>query len=311
MIKKEILARIEQAKTSNELSLRNIFTTKEIIQNSLTAEGIISKIITEKIWNEIFKLKNLEHLDLSYLLLNSIPIQISELKNLTTLDVSDNKLNTIPVEIIELKNLTNLNISKNNLNTIPKEIFNIKNVYFDDNRLKDTLSFDFGFDTKNNNKLKKLKENDHLLYLNIYEKISKKIISKSTHTLIEDVDNYAIIVKVPLSYVENISYKTITFYINIFGKKETQSYLLTKIREAFKNLFIENEIFYYSFFNYNTKDSLIKVDYDRLIKLNKYGKNMYLDENTGKSFPINDLFRYIQGSVPERKKDTIFLYPNK
>tara|TARA_Y100000996_G_scaffold414805_1_gene406866 strand:+ start:1460 stop:1999 length:540 start_codon:yes stop_codon:yes gene_type:complete len=94
---------------------------------------------------EIFQLKNLRILKLRGSgLVGPIPNQIEKLKELNHLDLSHNKLSGfIPVELFNLNKLTSINLKSNFLNgIIPHEIggiYNISHLDLSDNKLEGGL----------------------------------------------------------------------------------------------------------------------------------------------------------------------------
>ena len=128
-------------------AISNINSTKSLILRDCNLSSIPL---------EIFKLKNLEYLDLSINTIKSIPDGISELKNLKNLSISynlldqinpeisnlpkletlwflDNRLELIPDELCEMKNLVELNITGNPINKLPMcvpRMSRLENFYF-------------------------------------------------------------------------------------------------------------------------------------------------------------------------------------
>ncbi len=64
---------------------------------------------------EIFRLSNLEYLDLSGNKIDSLPKAIGQLKNLKVLILEGNKMEALPEEMYLLKNLQVLRLGKNNI----------------------------------------------------------------------------------------------------------------------------------------------------------------------------------------------------
>lgn len=77
---------------------------------------------------EIFKLKNLQYLDISKNSIREIPAGIDSLKNLQILIVSKNELETLPKEIGGLKMLQYLNANQNDISSLPPEIGSLVNL---------------------------------------------------------------------------------------------------------------------------------------------------------------------------------------
>ncbi len=91
-------------------ALSNLESTTELSLRDCSLDSIPS---------EIFKLRNLEFLDLSLNLIKKLPDEIGELQNLRELSISYNLLDHISPEISQLKNLENLWLLDNELNSIP------------------------------------------------------------------------------------------------------------------------------------------------------------------------------------------------
>jgi len=77
---------------------------------------------------EIFKLKNLERLELQENDITSIPSEIGNLTNLKLLALQENEITSIPPEIGNLTNLTGLLLYTNSITEIPSEIGNLINL---------------------------------------------------------------------------------------------------------------------------------------------------------------------------------------
>jgi len=90
-------------------------------------KSLFSRIMLPRNKN-IFKLKNLKILILSYNNLSSISKNISNLKNLKELYLYENKLSSLPESIGKLINLKELNLEKNNLSSLPESIGDLKNL---------------------------------------------------------------------------------------------------------------------------------------------------------------------------------------
>ncbi len=87
---------------------------------------------------KIDRLKNLETLQLTFCLIDSLTPQIGKLKNLAILDLSNNRLSFLPPQIDELKNLKSLDLSFNQLSIFPIQIGELGNLtllYLDGNQL--------------------------------------------------------------------------------------------------------------------------------------------------------------------------------
>ena len=108
---------------AQEEEAETFFTLESALKNPDSVFTLILKREKLKEFPEdIFKLKNLEELDLSKNKIDAIPKEISELKNLRVLNVSKNKLTRIPPEIGSLKELKKLIIYQNEIPFLPPEI---------------------------------------------------------------------------------------------------------------------------------------------------------------------------------------------
>jgi len=101
-----VTKRIKQA-------LSNIDSTTKLSLRDCSLDSIPS---------EIFKLRNLEFLDLSLNIIKKVPDGIGELKNLKELSISYNLLDEISPEISQLKQLEIFWLLDNELNSIPDRI---------------------------------------------------------------------------------------------------------------------------------------------------------------------------------------------
>lgn len=79
----------------------------------------LSLNIIKNVPDGISQLKNLKELSLSYNLIDKISPQISKLQQLETLWLLDNELNSIPDKICELKKLKELNLNGNQIHELP------------------------------------------------------------------------------------------------------------------------------------------------------------------------------------------------
>ncbi len=79
---------------------------------------------------EIFKLTNLNNLNLDDNKITEIPVAIEKLTNLTHLLLSGNKITEIPATIEKLTNLTNLDLSDNQITEIPATIEKLTNLTY-------------------------------------------------------------------------------------------------------------------------------------------------------------------------------------
>ena len=78
----------------------------------------VIKSIPENFFSKEFE--NLQHLDLSWNALSSLPSSIAELSNLRFLDVSHNQLTSIPFSFTRLHRLSQFDFSYNRIYPIPE-----------------------------------------------------------------------------------------------------------------------------------------------------------------------------------------------
>jgi len=84
----------------------------------------LSLTLFNRVPQSVFKLKKLEHLDLSYNFLKKLPYQIVNLRELKTLNLAANEINSFPLvlRLCNFKNILELNLSNNNIKKIPNWI---------------------------------------------------------------------------------------------------------------------------------------------------------------------------------------------
>lgn len=88
---------------------------------------------------QIYLLKNLQELYLSFNGIESLPITIGRLKSLKKLNLSFNKIKKLPKSIGDLKSLEELVLQKNELQELPESIGNLDNLkrlFLSENKLK-------------------------------------------------------------------------------------------------------------------------------------------------------------------------------
>jgi internalin A len=78
---------------------------------------------------QISNLVNLEELDLTDNLIDTLPDEIKNLKKLRRLVLSSNRFTTLPVSICELESLEELFLGNNRFHKLPKEIINLKKIH--------------------------------------------------------------------------------------------------------------------------------------------------------------------------------------
>ncbi len=121
MITNNIKNKINTAKKTSELVIRN-------------------EKITEEIWSEIFKLKNLLRLELYNNQIIVIPKQIEKLTNLKKLSFGANLIEEIPIEIGKLTKLHLLYLWQNKIKKLPKQIgklTNLEELYLWENQISE------------------------------------------------------------------------------------------------------------------------------------------------------------------------------
>ena len=162
------LETIQKLERELGISLKTNYQTNE--KKQVIALNLNGILYNNKLPVNLFKLVNLQSLELSFNGLTVIPYEIKKLINLrslqfdgnnieqlpdsigclrklTFIDVSDNKLNSIPDSLCELKEtLTTLYLAKNNLHKLPDNFFNLvklRRLNITDNPI---ASFPVGFD---------------------------------------------------------------------------------------------------------------------------------------------------------------------
>lgn len=89
----------------------------------------ISKRVEENEGNldqNLFKLKQLNFLEIAKTKLSTLPRELSAIENLTSLLCHSNELTSLPSELGKLVNLKNLDLSNNKLTSLPEEFKNLK-----------------------------------------------------------------------------------------------------------------------------------------------------------------------------------------
>ena len=109
-------------------TLKNKIELKESIYELYNLEtfgfhkGMIS--IPKEIWS----LRNLKNLDLSYNSFTEIPKELSNLRNLVVLSLDSNEITFIPAEIENLSKLKSLSLSNNKISVLPEEFSKLSNL---------------------------------------------------------------------------------------------------------------------------------------------------------------------------------------
>ncbi len=125
---KHLLERIQEAK---EKQFKILY---------LGGSGVPDNQRLTHIPDEVFELKQLQVLNLSYNYLTAVPDTIARLQNLTRLDLAGNRLTTVPDTMVQLQNLTWLDVGRNQLTTVPNPITQLRSLIWLDlskNQLSD------------------------------------------------------------------------------------------------------------------------------------------------------------------------------
>ena len=107
-----------------ELVEKNTF----FVENKRITKIDLSELNIRTIPHEIFKLKSLDTLSVSFCGLERVPEAISKLINLKIIALNSNCLQTVPKSIGQLKSLQILYLSNNELKSLPETLFNLKNL---------------------------------------------------------------------------------------------------------------------------------------------------------------------------------------
>ncbi|RMZ96192.1 leucine-rich repeat-containing 47-like [Brachionus plicatilis] len=116
--------------TKNWPEVQRAFETKRYELILVGSE--ISKRIEDnggQLDESIFKLKNLNFLEIARTKLSSLPKKISLIENLTSFLCHSNELAEVPAEIGLLKHLKNLDLSNNKIGQLPAEIGNLTELF--------------------------------------------------------------------------------------------------------------------------------------------------------------------------------------
>lgn len=113
----------------------------KIPENILRLRGLKGLYINGNNWNnnnldslpdELFKMENLEIVDLSYCNIKVLNSQVSNLKKLKELNIAHNKITSLPNELFYLREISNLYIQNNALTEISSEIVNLRQLKYID-----------------------------------------------------------------------------------------------------------------------------------------------------------------------------------
>ena len=306
--------------TVHHTQITNFSTIKNL--TNLTSLNLHNTIIKDfSFFKNLVKLSNL---DLSNCELEKIPNEVFYLENLEVLKLSGNNITEIPNDIIKLINLCDLNLSYNDLKNIPREIYQLESLTkfpkIGNNPLN-TLKFGYFILSET--------YQDNFWYLihtipNLFD-IENDL--KRNFFLIKDKNNYCFI-KMFTNYHEIFSLHrflkhneienelpTFRLLIHVFGKRETQTSFLNKIRKTI-NKWVESQGIVYTslqrrnrkenklncmrFFHYNPffkttekKNREFVIDFEQLLEYKSLEKNTYFDEVYNREIAVYDLLKYI------------------
>jgi len=99
----------------------NLFTLKNLVYLDISGDDNLPNSFSI-LSDELFKLQNLQIINLQYCQIQSFPQKTGELKNLINLNLSGNQIVELPAEIGNLHQLKDLDLSQNQISTIPSEI---------------------------------------------------------------------------------------------------------------------------------------------------------------------------------------------
>ena len=154
------LQRLEVSILSNKKEQQKRLCEKlsEFLYNMPNLKELTISCGSSDLPSEIYELKDLRKLNLSFNKLKRVPSAIGNLKNLIYLNLSNNELSGLTSKIGDLENLVLMNLSDNKLILLPQEIENLKNLAHLDLSNNPQLS-DYSSDIKNLSSLRILKLN--------------------------------------------------------------------------------------------------------------------------------------------------------
>ena len=120
---------IDDSKSPNNNNIS--YNIKDLRNSNILKELDSVYFIKQNLKNipiELYNLKNLNWLEISYNKIKEFPKEICYLENLEILSLRVNALKIIPKEIGNLMNLKLLDIGQNSLKSIPEEIYGLKNL---------------------------------------------------------------------------------------------------------------------------------------------------------------------------------------
>lgn len=123
----EVVEVKSEAKTACWPEIKKVLETKRFELILVGPE--ISKRIEDnngQLDSNLFKLKQLNFLEIAKTKLSILPMQISYIENLTSLLCHSNEITSVPAEIGKLTNLKNLDLSNNKITSLPEELGNLK-----------------------------------------------------------------------------------------------------------------------------------------------------------------------------------------
>jgi len=177
------------------------------VENQKITKINLSELNIRTIPHEIFKLKSLNTLSVSFCGLERVPRAISKLKNLKLLALNSNSLQIVPESIGQLKALEVLYLGYNELKSLPETLFNLENL--------EILSL-------GNNKLTRIPEEigrlENLKNLHLYcNKLESLPESIGRLRDLEHLTIYSnLLTSLPVSFLDFNSLKFIRLYDNDF-----------------------------------------------------------------------------------------------
>ena len=121
--------------------------TKSLIALAKTTRILhLNHLNLDYILNEVFTIKNLIRLDLSYNSIKTIQPEIGKLSKLQVLWLNNNPLIEIPLEIAECKNLREIDLHDTSIVTLPREMASLKyltNLNLENCPLKESLESNY------------------------------------------------------------------------------------------------------------------------------------------------------------------------
>jgi Leucine-rich repeat (LRR) protein len=121
-----------KAQLLDSLTLDTTFAFTSIEEALKNPDAVVKLVLRKQKFKsfptEIFKLKNLQYLDISKNSIKYLPDSIGTLKNLQYFSCSKTGLEKIPGEIGQLSNLKYLNLNQNEIEYLPPQIGNLESL---------------------------------------------------------------------------------------------------------------------------------------------------------------------------------------